>query len=453
MNEQLLHDLDIFVMSVDTREFFRANHYSTILAMCDDHDESCAEKYEFTFQNSLADHMNPVERVYVPASELEEGDYVVGVRARTLTESDNTQAYGLAAAGGGLVLQDMSENWSELGIETQSAGAEEPDPDGDLQAGTTAPADAGGGNVGASSAPTSAPSLAPTGISSSPTPSPDVDGELVVSSGNDDNAGAAATRDFGDVEAGDDGGGGGGGGGGGFSFQSKVAVTASAAGAVLLIGVGVCFAVRKSKARSSGARRPDETGTFLFGPRNAATSGPAAVGGDDDGGDGGGAGSAAGVDRLGGGVAEVGDGLGHYEMPPLVSDPSPLPAAASAVHLPGYATAVASVPEESGRTIVRTSSGTEHVLELNAGDEVSDFYSAVDSGAVETLVSWGISRDFARVALRRTDSNVQEALQIIAEGNMDELLAIDHAEMAREGAEAARRAAPARRVTFQDIDV
>lgn len=154
-------------------------------------------------------------------------------------------------------------------------------------------------------------------------------------------------------------------------------------------------------------------------------------------------------------MAEVGDGLGHYEMPPLVSDPSPLPPAAAAVGLPGYATAVASTPEESGRTIVRTSSGTEYVVRLNAGDEVSDFYSAVDSGAVETLVSWGISRDFARVALRRTDNHVQEALKIIAEGNMDELLANDHAEMAREGAEAeaAARAAAARRFTFHDVDV
>ncbi|CAM9356120.1 unnamed protein product, partial [Ectocarpus sp. 8 AP-2014] len=177
----LLHDLDMFVMSVDARRYYRSNHHDTIATMCGA-DESCAEKYEFTYENGLADYMNPVERVTVPSSDLEEGYHVVGVRARTLTESD-VQAYGLAAAGGGLVLHGMSKNWTDLVLETDSThgtgvGTEEPDPDREGNGPTPAPsvlvaegsADGGGGvtPTGDSviNAPTSAPVETATGSTS-----------------------------------------------------------------------------------------------------------------------------------------------------------------------------------------------------------------------------------------------------------------------------------------------
>lgn len=120
-------------MSVSTRTYFRSNSYHTMAALCVD-DEDCAQKYDFTFWTNLADYMNPVERIVVASEDLEEGYYVVGVRARSITESD-TQAYGLAAAGAGLQLYDMASNWNDLGAETQSgagggaAGSAEPDPE------------------------------------------------------------------------------------------------------------------------------------------------------------------------------------------------------------------------------------------------------------------------------------------------------------------------------------
>lgn len=422
-------------MSVDTQQYFRANHYDTILAMCGNN-EACAQKYEFTFANNLADYMNPVERVYISSAELEVGYYVAGVRARTLTESE-TQAYGLAAAGGGLELHDMSGNWSDLGLETESTGGgagPEPNPDGDAPGATPAPA--------STASPSSSPTAAVSSSSSSSsarddilaaTPAPgesatsgseEISGDDASSStsssehssagvsyvgGGDDDDGAVADTD---LTAGDNGGS-----GGGFSLESKVAIGVSAAGAVLLIGIGVCLAVRRNKLRSA---RQDETGSFLCPPRNLAASGLAAVGD---------AGDPADVDGLQERAGRGGDGryeegdheeeVGLYELPTLTS---------AGASLPGYATAVASVPEEEGHTIIVGPSGVQQVVKLTAADEseVSDFYSAVDSGAVETLVSWGISRDFARVALRRTDNDVQDALRIIAEGNMDYLLAIDH---------------------------
>ena len=529
--DQLLHDLDLFVMSVDTEQYFRANHYATMLAMCGD-DEECAQKYEFTFENNLADYINPVERVSISSDELEVGYYVVGVRARTLTESD-TQAYGLAAAGGDLLLHDMSANWSDLGLETQSTGGgsdPEPNPDSDLAEETPAPAlvdtavletpvpsaadfassaadsassaaDSASSAVDSSSAATDiilAVTPAPTvrgesatssseevssdddgttsagdgfrastvssssssSGNSSTSPAPVVIGESATSSSveasSDDDATTspvdgsregAVSSSSGDGSSGDssatssegtsvgvsyvgggdddDGGSGGdevadtdlttadGGDGSSVAFESKIAMAASVAGAVLLIGIGVCLAVRRGKVRSA---RDDETGSFLCPPRNGHSSGRAVVGDEGDPAD------ADGIHH-GGGGGRGGDGsreeVGLYELPPLE---------VGGASLPGYATAVASMPEEEGHTIVVGPSGVEQGVKLTAADEseVSDFYSAVDSGAVETLVSWGISRDFARVALRRTDNDVQEALKIIAEGNMDHLLAMDH---------------------------
>lgn len=428
-------------MSVDTQQYFRPNHYATILAMCGD-DEACAQKYEFTFQNDLADYMNPVERISISSSELEVGYYVVGVRAHTLTESD-TQAYGVAAAGGGLVLHDMSESWSDLGLETQSTGGggqgSEPNPDGDLAGATPAPI----GTVLGTFTPTAADSsssardtiLAVTpapvqGVESAtssseeassdgaPTSAGDGSRESTISStsepsgigvsyvGGDGDSGEVADTDLTTAD---------GGGGGGLSFESKIATAASVAGAFLLIGVGICLAVRRSKVRSA---RDDDTGSFLCPPRHAQSSGRAVVG------DAEGPADIYGLQqgeegRGGDGRHDSRDGeeeVGLYELP------------LGGASLPGYATAVASMPEEEGHTIIVGPSGVEQGVKLTAADEseVSDFYSAVDSGAVETLVSWGISRDFARVALRRTDNDVQDGLRIIAEGNMDYLLAMDH---------------------------
>eukprot|EP00752_Nemacystus_decipiens_P012771 g11310.t1 len=456
----LLHDLDVFVMSVDTEQYFRSNHYATMLAMCGD-DEACAQKYEFTFDNDLADNMNPVERISISSAELAVGYYVVGVRAHTLTESE-TQAYGLAAAGGGLALHDMSENWSDLGLETQSTGpgaGPEPNPNDDLGAETPAPI----GTMPETAAPTAADSSSSaTDIILAVTPAPAVRGESATSRSGEASSDDATTSsgdtfgastvssssisnevsgvgvsyvgggdddDDGDEVADTDLTTGEGDGGGVASSESKIATAASVAGAVLLIGIGVCLVIRRGKVRSA---RDDETGSFLCPPRSGQSSGRAVAGG---------AGSPADTDGVrqgdGGGRHEDGDRereVGLYELPPLD---------VNGASLPGYATAVASMPEEEGHVIVVGPKGVEQGVKLTAADdsEVSDFYSAVDSGAVETLVSWGISRDFARVALRRTDNDVQEALKIIAEGNMDHLLAMDHEQMAREGEEAARLAA------------
>lgn len=473
-------------MSVDTQQIFRSNHYATFLAMCGG-DELCAQKYEFTFDNNLADDMNPVERVSIQSPDLQVGYYVIGVGARSLTESD-TQAYGLAAAGGGLSLHDLADNYADLDLDT---GGEEPDPDTPVT-GTPAPAGAGSWE---SAAPTPAPGVSssdrtvilhatpapalgeassssgaeddgevtsgPTGSTSStsdesresavtsdtessgggggawtgsasPSPPPSSSaggggaGVSYVGGGDDDAAAAGLEVDrSGDMSS--DGGGGGEGGGGGLPLESKVA--ASVAGAVLLIGIGVCLAVRRKKARSSVTG--DETGSFLCPNRHNSSSGGAVASGE---------GMASAFD----GHLEVGEGLrgsreGEMEEVSMVFEegiPEPVPG--SAAEPPGYAMAVASVPEEVGHTTILDSSGVERVVELAAGDEfeVTGFYSAVDPGAVETLVSWGISRDFARVALRRADNDVPAALKIIAEGNMDELLAEDHEDMAREGEEA-----------------
>ncbi|CAM9147823.1 unnamed protein product, partial [Ectocarpus sp. 8 AP-2014] len=237
--------------------------------------------------------MNPVERVTVPSSDLEEGYYVVGVRARTLTESD-VQAYGLAAAGGGLVLHGMSKNWADLVLETDSThgtgvGTEEPDPDGEGNGATPAPsvlvaegsADGGGGvtPTGDSiiNAPTSAPVETATGSTSGSGTSMagDEDGFSGDSTGSgagvshlgggDDDISAAGGIETDVPEGGDldvDGGGSGG--------TTITTIAASSAAAALLIGAGICLAVRRNKLRSSG--RPDETGSFLCPVRNGSSS-------------------------------------------------------------------------------------------------------------------------------------------------------------------------------------
>lgn len=443
----------MFVMSVDTRRYYRSNHHDTIATMCVAN-ESCAEKYEFTFDNGLADDMNPVERVSVPGSDLEEGYHVIGVRARTLTESV-VQAYGLAAAGGDLVLHGMSKNWTDLVLETDSTHGSgvgtPPDPDSELNSATPAPSvlvaggSAIGGGVDAPSsgivAPTNAPVETATGSTtgSGTSMDGDEDGDSTGSGagvshfgGGDDDISAAGGVET-DVPAGDDLDVDGGGGGGDATSETTITtIAATCAAAALLIGAGICLAVRRNKLRSSSGRR-DETGSFLCPVRHASSSaGGAAVSG---GGGGGGVGGGDEETERHRGEEEDDRVVGFYEgedMPPLETR-----------GLPGYATAVASMPEEEGHTIIRDRAGVERMVELTAADEseVSVFYHAVDPGAVETLVSWGISRDFARVALRQTDNDVQEALQMIAEGNMDELLAMDHEEMAREGREAALAAA------------
>lgn len=454
----MLHDLDMFVMSVDTRRYYRSNHHDTIATMCGT-DESCAEKYEFTFENSLADYMNPVERVAVPSTDLEEGYHVVGVRARTLTESDDVQAYGLAAAGGDLVLHGMSKNWTDLLLETDSThgsgvGAE-PDPDGELNGATPAPsvlvaegsAD-GGAPTGNSAivAPTSAPVETATGSTFGSGTSMDGDegdGSSTGSGagvshlgGGDDDISAAGGIETDVPDSGDLDGDGGGGSGVAASGTTITTIVASSAAAALLIGAGICLALRRNKLRSASGRH-DYTGSFLCPVRHGSSS----AGGTVVSGGGSSGGHDEETDHRGhhddDGEEDDDRVVGFYEggdMPPL--EPR---------GLPGYATAVASMPEEEGHTIIRDRAGVERMVELTAGDEseVSGFYYAVDPGAVETLVSWGISRDFARVALRQTDNDVQAALKMIAEGNMDELLAMDHEEMAREGREAAAAEAAA----------
>lgn len=86
--------------------YFRSNSYYTIEELCGT-DNACAAKYGFTWGNHLADDVNTVERIVIPAKNLAEGLYVVGIRARSIVETES-QAYGLAAAGAGVVLRDMA---------------------------------------------------------------------------------------------------------------------------------------------------------------------------------------------------------------------------------------------------------------------------------------------------------------------------------------------------------
>ncbi|CAM9890231.1 unnamed protein product [Pylaiella littoralis] len=570
----LLHDLDVFVMSVDTRRYFCANHHDTMMAMCGDGNEACAQKYEFTFNDTLADHLNTVERVSISSSDLREGYYVVAVRAHILTESD-TQAYGLAAAGGGLLLHDMSDDWTGLGVETQSGSGglgSEPDPEENSSAvsgGTPALAgsSAGGGFGSEPSAVSSSTEPSATAGPTSATPasggynSSDTDSTHAVSGGSNDDRSSSSSSEGSSSSAtdtasddrsssssssggssssaadtaGDDGsssssssggssssatntagdegsssssssGGSSSGatdaagndtssggdddqvdgsvetdteatasdesGGQGFS-EAHTAVLVTAAMAILLFGVGCCLAVRRMKVRFSAVHQ-DETGSFLFPLEPMPSSGraliqvapsssaaAAAAGGVfssvalSDGGN---------LEQRGGGEdggygesdrpeAEEVESTLYGDMPPLISSSGlrrGLGLASSStlgrefdsgLRPPPYAVAVAS-PEEDGHMVVREEPGVERVVELADGDEseVSVFYAAVDPGAVETLVSWGISRDFARVALRQTGNNVTGALRIIAEGSMDEMLAMDIEEMAFEGREAAAEA-------------
>ena len=413
-------------MSVDTGAYFRSNSYSTIEALCEE-DDDCADKYGFTYATKLADHMNPVERTVVSAEDLEEGYYILAVRARTLTESD-TQAYGLAASGGGLELRDLSDSWDNLGLETLSN--QEPNPDEEEVAPTVFPTE-----FLETPSPSSTGSVVETPGTAAPT---DVDpyrnAEPAISStdhGVDDDwfksssesgssasssdtssttttsSAAASSTMTSSVAAGDDDvkgtavretdllpGGGDGEDGSEWASGPKVAIAATCAGAALLIAVGVCFACRRRARKNNGVK---VSGQGVELPRlveNGADQGRRSAGGDDG---------------------------GHLPV-------------TRAYHLPGYATAVTSGPEEAGRALVRTQSGGEG-MELGADDqsEVAGFYAAVDPNAVTKLVGWGISRDFARVALRRMDNDIAEALKLIAEGNMDKMLMLDHEEMARDG--------------------
>ncbi|CAM9452447.1 unnamed protein product [Laminaria digitata] len=156
-----------------------------------------------------------------------------------------------------------------------------------------------------------------------------------------------------------------------------------------------------------------------------------------------------GVDGVSGGDEEGGRGGDRDAAAP--SSPAEHP------HLPGYATAVATAsPEEQEDAAIVPGSGSGDGeggggLELSPTTtddcEASGFYAAVDPGAVSKLVGWGISCDFARVALRRTRNDIPGALRLVAEGSMDAHLAKDQEEMAQEAeaeaeAEAAAAAAP-----------
>ena len=130
----------------------------------------------------------------------------------------------------------------------------------------------------------------------------------------------------------------------------------------------------------------------------------------------------------GGGGGDEGRGGGGRYAP---SSPAEHP------HLPGYATAVATAaPDEGGASSgsggdVGAGRGVE-LSPANDDCEASGFYAAVDPEAVSKLVGWGISCDFARVALRRTGNDIPGALRLVAEGSMDAHLAKDQEELALE---------------------
>eukprot|EP00904_Undaria_pinnatifida_P010529 jgi/Undpi1/6606/HiC_scaffold_20.g09085.m1 len=434
----LLHDLDVYVMSVDTGHYFHSNSHNTMQSLCND-EELCAQKYEFSFNDSLADFINPVERVSIPSTDLEEGYYVVEVQAHTLTESDS-QAYGVAAAGGGVVLVDMASLYEDLGF--ASEGGEHLIP--------------------AASSESSSPSFSPASASASPTsmPSPVVeDGNFILAPPGTpvptaDPSGGAPERMMtrqgargggGDAGGSGDGGGiggvaAGGGGGSGLATESKVAVGLSAVAAFVLIGVGVVLAVRRRKVRGAaaagGAGESGGTGDEMYWGGGKSSSLRVVHAANDE------------------SKHSEGGGFGSYEEDNgLPSSPAEHP------HLPGYATAVATAPpnEDEDSAIVPGGGGVSHGVNSGVGGEegielispadeceASGFYAAVDPAAVSKLVGWGISCDFARVALRRTDNDIPGALRLIAEGSMDSHLAADQEEIALEQAAEAEAEAEAK---------
>lgn len=437
---QLLHDLDTYIMSVDTGTYFRSNSYSTIKAMCGE-DEDCANKYDFTFSNKLADYMNPVERVVVSADELDTGYYVLAVRARTLTESD-TQAYGLAVCGGGLELSDLADSWSNLGLETLSTA--EPNPDEEEVAPTAYPTEVGDMTGSPTQSPSVSRTVAPTAADPFENAEPatsgtdeseddywfgksddDSDDSISSSSGTDESSGSSievvttSSAGNGDVDAGMPGngtetrlGGDSGGDGGGGQTGAIVAIAVSAA-VVVAVGLGfVCWRrrVHRNSGRGNGLGKEINGVSLVTRSASPAKISQAPESGGEEGED-----QMLRTEEFEAGenddVGEGGElqGVGVGSRMPVIQ-----------AYLPSYATAVASASEER-----------DEVEEVDAvGDsEESAFYMAVDPNAVSKLIGWGISRDFARVALRRKDNDVTEALKLIAEGNMDKLLVQDQEEM------------------------
>ena len=474
-------------MSVDTGHYFHSNSHNTMQSLCND-EELCAQKYEFSFNDSLADFINPVERVSIPSTDLEEGYYVVEVQAHTLTESDS-QAYGVAAAGGGVVLVDMASLYEDLGFASEGGEHLIPAASSESSSPSFSPASA-------SASPTSMPSpvvedgnfiLAPPGTPV-PTADPSGGGEAAVisnggggennstydgendgskdgssssdssnstdaagfavvggdSSGEDDDA-AGGSGGGGDAGGSGDGGGiggvaAGGGGGSGLATESKVAVGLSAVAAFVLIGVGVVLAVRRRKVRGAaaagGAGESGGTGDEMYWGGGKSSSLRVVHAANDE------------------SKHSEGGGFGSYEEDNgLPSSPAEHP------HLPGYATAVATAPpnEDEDSAIVPGGGGVSHGVNSGVGGEegielispadeceASGFYAAVDPAAVSKLVGWGISCDFARVALRRTDNDIPGALRLIAEGSMDSHLAADQEEIALEQAAEAEAEAEAK---------
>lgn len=490
-------------MSVTTRKYFRSNSYDTLVAMCNE-DEECADKYEFTFKNSLADYMNTVERIHISSADLDEGYYVIGVRARTLTESD-TQTYGIAAAGAGLVLHDMARYWGDLGVETQAAegggggsdggnsgsGSAEPDPEeseptpspGSTSSPTAMATDESGGYV----------VLAPPGTPAPVVSDPDENAESAISGGGDDDqSGSRSTSSAGDGFRSSTSGGrsegdsydedsseddersssaqahaavGGGAGfddsgspveeissGGGSSSADVVGregdsspgtsavIAASVAGAAALIAILMCCVLRRRGIGGGGKGGP--SGDIYARPYNGGRGLRRGVGGS--------SGRGARVfdgdsviedcEEEGSVMSVTTDNLdkSRHDLSSRRGRGGSGSSNGEGLALPGYATAVAMCEEEDD--IARAGV-------IGAVTETSGFYAAVDPEAVSKLVGWGIGRDFARVALRQTDNDIPAALRMVAEGDMDARLALDHGEMARLGAEAAAQMTPAEAAT------
>lgn len=465
VGSQLLHDLDSFIMSVTSRTYYRSNYFSTLVALCGT-DEDCVNKYEFTYGNNLADYMNTVERIVVPSEELEEGFYVVCVRARVLTEADS-QSYGLAVTGGGLQLHDMNSNWNNLGLETQSvAGGEdenngpEPDPDNvEDPSFTSAPTSLPlASSDEASPSPVSTPGQNPGAESVTMTTDAPTNPDAVTSDTSDSSAGDAEDADDSDDRSssaaaypavggdndGPDAGSGSGSGSGArsgrdvvgrdndSSARTTIVIAASVAGAAALIALLTFIVLRRRKREHSASRSlsPDVC-VRPFISRAAA--------------------------------ARISDGDSVMTVedrpPPSTLDDVPSSEAhehhfhAPSAPLPGYDTAVrisrqeeeefenmCMVRPESGAVVVGDGDGGEagapESQEVGPTDstEMSFFYAAVDPSAVSKLVEWGIGRDFARVALRQTENDIPAALRMVAQGDMDTRLALDLEEMARQAA-------------------
>lgn len=442
-------------MSMSTREYYRSNCHDTIMELCDV-DEACANKYEFTYRTSLADYMNSVERIKISSENLKEGYYVIGIRARSLTESD-TQAYGLAVAGGGAVLQDMSNNWNHLGIASQSATGgvggtsdnPEPDPDNEFSPPETSSPTESPVTESASPTSTGENTAAPMAVNSfdgaepaiswtqapqhpsAPNTSDDnkEQNEDAVTGGSSSSATAYAAVGGDDPTDGESTGGNSGSNrdvvgslDSDSPMESTIVIAASVAGAAALIAVATYIALRRRKGHGSSGSTNSEMCAHPFISRGAAariSDGDSVVTADDG--------------HVATGLDDVASGYGHGNH---LTSP--------AVKLPGYDTAVRMSQrqeETENAHIIRsasTSNGAGGADESgdagfldDATTEMSGFYAAVDPSAVSKLVEWGIGRDFARVALRQTENDIPAALRMVAKGDMDTRLALDLEEIAR----------------------